>query len=143
MLRGFRDWLVKQNVVALALAVVIGTALSKLVAAVVADLIMPVLGLALPGGSWRTYRVVLQRSTVEGEAVENALLLGDLAGAFVDFLIIAGVVYFVTKAFVKSPPPPDTRACPKCLETIPAGATRCKFCTAEVARIRSGAATPT
>ncbi len=137
MLQGFRDWLIKQNIVALALAVVIGTALGKVVSAFVADVIMPLVGVALPGGSWRTVRVVLERSTVDGKVVENALLLGDLLGALLDFVIIAGVVYLITKVFIKSPPPPDTRSCPKCLETIPTAATRCRYCTAELGPARS------
>src|SRR5687768_2161343 len=111
MLQGFQEWLIKQNIVGLALAVVIGTALGKVVAALVADVIMPFVGLVLPGGSWRQFRVVLERSTVNGEPVENALLFGDLAGAVVDFVIIALVVYLVTKALIKTPPPPDTRSC--------------------------------
>lgn len=134
MVRGFQEWLVKQNIVGLALAVVIGTALGKVVSAVVADLIMPLVGLVLPAGNWREFQVVLSRSVgSDGAPVVNALRLGDLLGALVDFIIIALVVYFVTKAFVKAPPPPDTRECPACREQIPRGATRCKFCTIDLA----------
>ena len=132
MVQGFRDFLVKQNFLALALAVVIGTAAAKVVGALVADVVMPVVSLVLPGGSWRQFRIVLERSVVDGEPVENAILVGDLFGALVDFLIVALVVYLVTRALVKSPPPPDTRSCPYCLETVPAGASRCKFCTAGI-----------
>ena len=95
--------------------------------------IMPVIGLALPAGSWRTLRIVLGRSVEDGELVAQAIHVGELLGALVDFLIIAFVVYLVTRAVVTSPPPPDTRACPYCLESVPAGATRCKFCTSGLA----------
>jgi large conductance mechanosensitive channel len=132
MLKDFRDFLLKQNFLALALAVVIGTAVGKVITALVSDVIMPVVGVALPGGGWRQARVVLQSSVVEGKPVENALLLGDLLGAFVDFLIIAFVVYVITRALVKSPPPPDTRPCPECTELIPSAARRCRYCTAQV-----------
>jgi large conductance mechanosensitive channel len=132
MISGFREFLIKQNFLALALAVVIGTAAAKVVAALVADLIMPIVGLVLPGGSWRTARIVLERSVVDGEPVENALLLGDMLGAVLDFLIVALVVYAIMRALVKSPPPPDTRACPECTEAIPAAARRCKHCGAQV-----------
>ncbi|MBA3584794.1 MAG: MscL family protein [Gemmatimonadetes bacterium] len=135
MLQGFREFMLKQNFLALALAVVIGTAIGKVVTAIVSNVIMPLVGVALPASSWRTFRVVLQRSTVDGETVENALLLGDLLGAFVDFLIIALVVYLIAKALIKSPPPPETQSCPQCTETIPVNARRCKYCTSDVAAV--------
>jgi len=139
MLSGFRDFLLKQNFLALALAVVIGTAVGKVISAIVSDVIMPVVGLALPAGGWREFRIVLGQAVVEGKPVENALLVGDLLGALVDFLIIAFVVYLITKALIKTPPPPDTRPCPECTEVIPARARRCKFCTSPVASAASGA----
>jgi large conductance mechanosensitive channel len=139
VLSGFRDFLLKQNFLALALAVIIGTAAGKVVTAIVSDVIMPFVGLALPGGAWRQFKIMLGASVVGGEPAENALLLGDLLGVTVDFLIVALVVYLVTKALIKSPPPPDTRPCPECTETIPAAARRCKFCTAQVAPAGSGA----
>jgi large conductance mechanosensitive channel len=132
VLKGFRDFLTKENVIALALAVVIGTATGKVVSAIVEGAVMPVVGLVLPAGNWRETRVVLDQTVRDGEVVENAIQVGSVLGALLDFLIIAFVVYLVGRALVKAPPPPDTRTCPFCRETIPAEATRCKFCTADL-----------
>ncbi|HEY7529925.1 MAG TPA: MscL family protein [Gemmatimonadota bacterium] len=132
MLKGFREFLTKENFVALALAVVLGTATAKVVSAIVEGAVMPVVGLVLPAGNWRETRVVLDQTVRDGEVVENAIQVGSVLGALLDFLIIAFVVYLVGRALVKAPPPPDTRTCPFCRETIPAEATRCKFCTADL-----------
>jgi large conductance mechanosensitive channel len=139
VLTGFRDFLLKQNFIALALAVVIGTAAGKVITAIVAGVIMPLVGLALPGGGWRQFRIVLGQTVVEGKPLENALLLGELLGTLVDFTIVALVVYLITKALIKSPPPPDTRECPECTEAIPLAARRCKYCTAQLSPAASGA----
>lgn len=132
MLKGFREFLTNANFLALALAVVVGTATGKVVSAIVEGAVMPVVGLLLPAGNWRETRVVLDRTVQDGEVVENAIQVGSVLGAVLDFLVIAFVVYLVARALVKAPPPPDTRTCPLCRETIPAEATRCKFCTADV-----------
>jgi large conductance mechanosensitive channel len=132
VLKGFRDFLTKENVVALALAVVIGTATGKVVSALVEGAVMPVVGLLLPAGNWRETRIVLERTVRDGETVENAIQVGTVFGALLDFLIVAFVVYLVGRALVKAPPPPATRACPFCRETIPVEASRCKFCTADM-----------
>ena len=106
MLKGFRDFLTKENVIALALAVVIGTATGKVVSALVEGAVMPVVGLLLPAGNWRETRIVLERTVRDGETVENAIQVGTVFGALLDFMIVAFVVYLVGRALVKAPPPP-------------------------------------
>ena len=96
MIGQFKAFLLKHGVIALAVAVVIGGAVQKLVAAIVADLIMPVIGAMTPGGDWRT-------ATVSIGAVK--LGVGDFLGAILDFLIIAIVVFFIVKMLVREPPP--------------------------------------
>jgi large conductance mechanosensitive channel len=96
MIGEFRAFLLKHGVVALAVAVVIGGAVQKLVAALVADLIMPIIGALTPTGDWRT-------ATVSVGAVK--LGLGDFLGAVLDFIIIAFVVFMIVKALVKEKPP--------------------------------------
>lgn len=128
MAKEFRDFLLKQNVIALAAGVVIGAAIGKVVSGVVDDVIMPIVGVLLPGhGEWRDSAVLLDGV--------NAIKWGDLLGKFVDFAIIAVVVFFILKAFVRPPAPapaPATKTCPECLETIPAGARRCRACGSSV-----------
>jgi large conductance mechanosensitive channel len=126
--KDFREFLLKQNALALAVGVVIGAAVGKVVSAIVDDVIMPIIGILLPGGEWRAWELALTRDAAG--KVTNAIKYGDLLGRFVDFVIIAIVVFFVTKALLAAPTP--TKVCSRCAETIPAPATRCKFCTSDV-----------
>jgi large conductance mechanosensitive channel len=127
----FREFLLKQNVVALAAGVVIGAAIGKVVSGIVDDVIMPLVGVVLPGGEWRQAKLALGTGG-------NAIAYGDLIGRLVDFGIVAFVVFLVLKAFVKPPAPgpaaaaPPTKGCPECLETIPAAARRCRACGSQV-----------
>jgi len=124
--KDFREFLLKQNALALAVGVVIGAAVGKVVSAIVDDIIMPIVGLILPGGEWRTWELPLTHDAAG--KVTNSIKYGDLLGRLVDFGIIAIVVFLVTKALLKAP----TKTCPRCAEAIPVAATRCKFCTSDV-----------
>ena len=136
MLKGFKDFLLKNNVLALAVAVIVGGAVGKVVSSLAADIIMPLIGMVLPSGEWRSAKWVLGKSVgADGKEVINAISYGTFFGNIVDFLIIAFVVYMITKALIKeapAPPPPPSKICPRCKETIAPDATKCKFCTADV-----------
>lgn len=134
MAREFKDFLVKQNALALAVAVIIGAAIGKVVSSIVDDVINPILGLALPGGSWREARIVLSRTTdATGKVVENGIQYGHLLGAIVDFVIIGLVIFMIIKyALPKPEAAPSTKECPQCRTLIPAAATRCSACTQPV-----------
>ena len=131
MAREFKEFLVKQNALALAVAVIIGAAIGKVVSSIVDDVINPVLGLALPGGGWREAKIVLAHSTdATGKVVENSIQYGHLLGALVDFVIIGLVVFMIIKyALPKPEAAPSTKECPQCKTLIPAAATRCSACT--------------
>ena len=102
MLNEFRAFLIKANAIALAIGVVLGAAVAKLVGALADDVLMPIVGLLLPGGDWRTARVVLSTSTdAAGKVTESAILYGHLIGAALDFLIVALVVFFAMKWLIK------------------------------------------
>jgi len=88
----FLDFLKKYQVIGLAVAVVIGAAATKLVTAVVNDIIMPIIAALMPQGDWRT--AVFQVGPVR-------FLLGDLVGAIIDFVIIALVVFLTVKYVMK------------------------------------------
>lgn len=127
MLKEFREFAVKGNALQLAVAVVIGNAFTRIVTAVVDDLLMPLLNAVLPGGEWRAWTVSPLK-----------LQLGHLLGAIVDFLLIALVLFLLVKKvlerFARSrdaapAPAPTTRACPECLEPVPLAARRCRACT--------------
>ncbi len=133
MIQGFKAFLLKNQVLALAIAVVMGAAVGKVVSSVVADIIMPLISLVLPAGEWRTAKLVLTRSVgPDGKEVVNALNYGNLLGNVVDFLVIAFVVYMITKALIKEAPAPPTKPCPRCTEALPVAATKCKYCTADL-----------
>ena len=122
----FREFAFKGNVVDLAVAVMIGAAFGKIVEGVVRDVVMPLVGLAIPGGNWRTASITLR-------AGKDPVRYGDLLGLVIDFFIIAFVLFLVISAInrmkKKPAPTPETRECPACLETIPKAARRCKHCT--------------
>jgi len=129
IVKEFRDFIAKGNVIDLAVAVVIGGAFGKVVGAVVDDIVMPLVGVLLPAGDWREFTVSPLHFKV-----------GHLLGALIDFLIIAFVIFLVvvkTIGSLKKPAPaaaaPATRQCPECLETVPAAARRCRACTAVLA----------
>jgi large conductance mechanosensitive channel len=136
MVKEFREFLLKTNALALAIAVIIGAAVGKVVSSLVADVIMPVVSLAIPGGTWRDARIVLNTTTdATGKVVEHAITIGQFLGNVVDFVIIAFVVFMLTKMLLRpepAPPAAATKTCPECLETIPLAAKRCRACTSPV-----------
>ena len=133
MIAEFRGFLTKSNALALAVGVIIGAAVSSVVSSVSADLLMPVIGLFMPGGSWRDAKYVLRTTTdAKGKIVESAILYGHFIGTVVDFLIVALVLFFIVRWLVKPAPAAKTKKCP-CLETIPEAARRCRACTATLA----------
>lgn len=129
MLKEFKEFLLKQNAIALAIGVIIGAGIGKVVSAIADDVINPIIGLLLPAGDWRNAKIVLSRATdAAGKVTENAIAYGDLIGRVVDFVIIAFVVYIITKSLLPKPGAPTTKECPECKETIPKDARRCKAC---------------
>jgi large conductance mechanosensitive channel len=120
----FREFLLKQNALALAVGVILGAAVGKVVSGVVDDVLMPVIGVLLPGGEWRNAELRLSGT--------NAIKYGDLIGRLVDFTLVAAVVFFLTKMLLeKAAAPaavPATKVCPECLETVPVAARKCRAC---------------
>ncbi len=88
----FMDFLNKYGVIGLAIAFVMGAAVTKLVTALVADLIMPIIGALIPGGDWRT--ATLNIGNIK-------FMVGDFVGALIDFIIIALVIFMIVKTIVK------------------------------------------
>ena len=132
MLKGFRDFLLRGNVVDLAVAVVIGSAFGAIVNALVKDLITPLIGAI--GGQPDFSNIVF---TIN----KSDFLIGDFLNALISFLIIASVIYFLVvlpmNGIVKKLKSgekfdPMEKTCPECFSLIPLKAKRCKFCTAEV-----------
>jgi large conductance mechanosensitive channel len=144
---GFRKFILRGNVVDLAVAVVIGVAFTGVVQALVKDIITPIIGIF--GG-------VPDFSSLSFAINSSRFLIGDFINAILSFLVIGLVVYYfvvmpvgrLLDRFVPAPAPPaPTRECPECLSKIPVKARRCAFCTAvlvdeveqAVARMTGGA----
>jgi len=133
MIQGFREFLLKHQVMGLAIAVIIGGAVGKVVSSLVADIVMPLISPLIPGGEWRTAKFILNRTTgPDGKEVINAINYGNFAGTVVDFLVIALCVYLIAKALIREAPPAPTKPCPRCTEKIALEASKCKFCTADI-----------
>lgn len=136
MVAEFKEFLTKTNALALAIGVIIGGASGKVVSALVDNILMPLISIVLPPGDWRASGVTLSTKIVNGEAVpDKVLTYGAFIGALIDFVIIAFVVFMVTKYLLKPTPEPEgpgTKECPFCLDIIPNGATKCKSCASEL-----------
>jgi len=131
-MKGFRDFILRGNVMDLAIAVIIGAAFTAIITALTANIINPLLGAIISKPNF-DYLV----ADVHGGQVKY----GTFLTAIINFALIAAVVYFFlvlpTQYLLKkfnppAPEPPPTKACPQCLGDIPAAATRCKFCTQPV-----------
>ncbi len=122
VLKEFKEFINKGNVVDLAVAVVIGGAFGKIVSALVADVVMPLVNAAIPQGDWRKWEVSPLHFRV-----------GDFMGTLVDFTIVAFVVFIIMVKIVgavnRKAAGPETKTCPECLEAVPKAARRCRACT--------------
>jgi len=123
MFKEFKDFLLKQNVVALAIAVVVATALNTLVKAVVDDFIMPMVVAIGPGGDW-------QKATWSVGTVKFGI--GDFLAAVINFLIIGIVAWRISRIFVKPAAEAPKKTCPYCRMSMDPAATRCPYCTSQV-----------
>ena len=130
--KDFREFLFKTNVFSLALGVVIGAAVGDVVKALVADVIMPIVGVIDTKGTWRELKWELFGGRIK-------FTYGHLMGSLLDFAIIALIVFMVTKAFLKSTPPPPMKTCAACREGNHPEATRCKHCTSDLPKAEAPA----
>ena len=134
MLKGFRDFILRGNVVDLAVAVVIGAAFTSIVNSLVADIINPLIAAIVKKPDFSFLVLHLHGGLIK---------YGNFLNAVIAFLIIAFAIYFgvvlpVNKLLAHlnkndAAPAPTTKACPECLSTIPIAARRCAFCSQAVA----------
>jgi len=132
MLKGFRDFIMRGNVVDLAVAVIIGGAFNSIVQALVKDIITPFIGVF--GG-------VPDFSGLKLNINSSLFLVGDFINQLISFIIMASVIYFaivmpMNKIMVRinkgEKIDPKTKSCPECLSIVPLQAKRCKFCTSVI-----------
>jgi large conductance mechanosensitive channel len=128
MLREFKEFAMRGNVMDLAIAVIIGGAFGAIVTSLVNDILMPLIGLLLGGINFSEMAIQV------GDAV---IKWGAFVQAVINFIIIAFVVFLIVRAInrLKGPAPvaaPTTKECPRCFTMIPLKATRCPNCTSEL-----------
>lgn len=148
MLKEFRDFAARGNVIELAVGVILGVAFGKVVTSAVNDLIMPPIGMAIGRVDFNNLFVSLNGQHFPSLAAAEAagaptINYGRFLNTSFEFLIVAFAVFLMVKQInrLKGPAPTapaeETRDCPFCVSRIPVRATRCAFCTADV---RPGAA---
>ena len=130
MLKGFKEFVLRGNVLDLAIAVVIGAAFTNVINALVKDLITPLIGAVAGKPDFSAWVV-----TVNG----SPFLIGDFINAVIAFVLMAAAVYFFVvvpmNAWIarrrrgEAPADPTTKKCPECISEVPIAARRCAFCT--------------
>ena len=138
MLKGFKTFLMRGNVVDLAVAVVIGGAFGVVVAALVKDLLTPLIAAIIGKPDF---------SAIQFTVNESKFLIGDFVNATISFVLVAAAIYFFVVAPMnmvnerrrrgEGPPDPTTKKCPECLSDVPIAARRCAFCAQPLESVRA------
>ena len=135
MLKGFRDFIVRGNVIDLAVAVIVGAAFSAIVASLVSDVFNPLIAATI--GQPDLHEIVIH--VHRGE-----LKVGNLFNTIIHFIIVTTFIYFavilptnaflarIEKAAAHAAIPPTTKPCPECLSDLPLAAKRCRYCAQPV-----------
>lgn len=140
MLKEFRQFILRGNVVDLAVGVIIGGAFGKIISSLVSDIIMPPIGLMLNGVDFSNLFVSLTgthyATLAEAQAAGAPTLnYGNFVNAIIDFLIVGLVIFLLIRAInrlQKPAPASATKECPHCFSTISLKATRCPNCTSQL-----------
>lgn len=139
MLNEFRTFIMRGNVLDLAVGIIMGTAFGAIVSSLVNDVIMPPVGLIIGGIDFSQIKIVLRAATADQPEV--TMNVGVFINAIITFLIIAFVVFLLIRSVNRmmaigkkeeAPAAPTTKECPHCFSTISIKATRCPNCTSEL-----------
>jgi len=139
-MHGFKEFLLKTNALALAIGVIIGGAVGKVVSSLVSDILMPPIGKLLGGvdmsGLFVTVGAKQYDTIAEAKAAGAATInYGVFLNTIVDFVIISFCIYMITKIAMKpapAAPGPAMKECPQCAESILEKAKKCRYCTSPV-----------
>jgi large conductance mechanosensitive channel len=143
MLKDFKEFIMRGNVVDLAVGIIIGAAFGKIVTSLVNDILMPPLGLVLGKMDFSGLFINLSGTAYPSLAAAKAagaptINYGVFINTIVDFIIVSAAIFFIIMQIAKlrkrqeQPAAPSTKECPYCLSTIAIKATRCPHCTSEV-----------
>src|SRR4051812_28954960 len=132
MWSGFRAFLLKTNALALAIGVIIGAALGTVVNSLVNDIIMPPIGLLLGGVDFAALKYVLKEAVNGDPTTEVAIRYGLFINAVITFVVVAFVVWQLSKRLITEDVPPEVKACPFCKEPNAVDATKCRACASAI-----------
>ena len=135
MLKEFKEFAVRGNVVDMAVGIIIGAAFGKIVTSLVNDVVMPPIGMLLGSVDFSSLSVVLREKTAEAEAV--TINYGAFINTVLDFVIVAFVIFIVIRQMNRmqrqeAPKPATTKACPYCMSVVDVKASRCPNCTSQL-----------
>jgi large conductance mechanosensitive channel len=149
MWKEFKEFALRGNVVDMAVGIIIGAAFGTIVKSLIDDVVMPPIGFLLGGVDFANFFLLLQAGAPGGPYASLAdaqaagavtINHGVFINAVISFLVVALVIFFLIRMMnrmrreEKVPPEPTTKECPFCLSPIPIKATRCAFCTSELAK---------
>jgi large conductance mechanosensitive channel len=132
MLGEFKGFLLKTNALALAIGVIIGGALGTVVNSLVNDILMPPIGFVLGGVDFSALKIVLKAAVGGDPATEVAIRWGAFVNAVIAFVVIAFVVWQISRTLIKEPAEAEVKPCPYCKEPNATDATKCKACASEI-----------
>jgi large conductance mechanosensitive channel len=151
MLKEFKEFAMRGNVVDMAVGIIIGAAFGTIVKSLVSDIIMPPIGLLLGNVDFSNLFIVLKAGTPSGSYASLAdahaagavsINYGVFVNTIISFIIVAFAVFFIIRSINKLkreeealPTEPTTKECPYCLSIIPIKATRCSHCTSELGAV--------
>ncbi|MBN1848798.1 MAG: large-conductance mechanosensitive channel protein MscL [Deltaproteobacteria bacterium] len=137
MIKEFKEFAVRGNVIDMAVGIIIGGAFGKIVSSFVNDVIMPPIGLLMGNVDFSELAITLKAKTAEAEAV--TIKYGVFINTVLDFIIVAFAIFMVIKQMNRfkkkeeaTAAVPTTKECPKCFTAIPIKATRCPNCTSDL-----------
>lgn len=137
MIKEFKEFAMRGNVIDMAVGVIIGAAFGKIVSSLVSDVIMPPLGALLGNVDFSNLVFTIKEQTAEAEAV--TIKYGLFINNILSFIIVAFAIFIVIKQINRlkkkeeaAPAMPTTKECPKCYSSISIKATRCPHCTSEL-----------
>ena len=141
MLREFKEFAMRGNMLDLAIGIVLGTAFGRIITSLVNDMLMPPIGLMLGGLDFASLFIALRGGPYPSVAAAKAagaptINYGVFLNTVVDFVLVAAVIFLVVKQINRMRRQPDvtptTKPCPFCLSTVPLNAVRCPYCTSDL-----------
>lgn len=142
MIKEFKEFAVKGNVMDMAIGIIIGGAFTPIVKSLVDDIIMPPIGLLLGGLDFSEFKLVIKEAAVAEDGTETAqvaIAYGNFINIVISFLIIAFAVFMLVKVMNRlrregeeEAPAPTTKDCPQCLMSVPIEAKKCGHCTSGI-----------